>query len=261
MSQPPVSAAVPSVAARAGARLVAILLGPWLWLYLLGLGVGSLAWNLVAIALNPLLPPELGRRVGRAGIAYGYRFFWFCTRLGNLVRIDATGLDTLANETRGLIIAANHPSALDALAIIAYLPRAFCVMKASLMRNPCLGAGARLARYVANDSPRDMLQVAVAGVREGGQLVLFPEGTRTVGGRLNHFLPGVTSISQRADAPIQTVIIETDSPYLGKGWPIWKSPPEPIVFRLRLGRRFEPDPDPQGQLKQLEAYFRRELGG
>ena len=251
---------VPRLAPRLGERIVAILLGPWLWLYLAGLGIGSLAWNLIAMLLLPVLPEAAARRIGRAAIAYGYRFFWFCTWLGNLVRIHVEDdLSALGAEPHGLVIAANHPSALDALAIIACLPRAFCVMKASLMRNPCLGAGARLARYASNDSPRDMLQIAEE-VRRGGHLVLFPEGTRTVDGRLNRFLPGVSTIAQRANVPIQTIIIEAESPYLGKGWPIWKSPPKPIVFRLRLGRRFEPDPDHAGQLARLEAYFRRELG-
>jgi len=245
---------------RPGARVLVVLLAPWMWIFLLGLGLGSLAWNIAAFVLYPLLPPATGRRVGRAAIAYGYRFFWSCARLGGLVRIDASALDVLSREPGGLVIAANHPSMLDALAIVARLPRSFCIMKASLMRNPFLSAGARLARYVANDSPRDMLQVAVEGVREGGQLVLFPEGTRSVGGRLNRFRPGVSTIAHRAGAPIQAVIIDARSPYLCKGWPIWKAARFPIVFHLRLGRRFAPDPDHRGQLAALEAYFRGELG-
>ena len=69
---------------------------------------------------------------------------------------------------------------------------------------------------------------------------MFPEGTRTVTRPLNRFRPGITLIAKLAQAPIQTVFIETDSPYLGKGWPIWRAPPLPIVFRVRLGQRFAP---------------------
>ena len=53
-----------------------------------------------------------------------------------------------------------------------------------------------------------------------------------------------------AQVPIQTVIIETDSPYLGKGWPIWRTPRVPVVFRVRLGRRFAPEADHTGLLRQ-----------
>ena len=173
--------------------------------------------------------------------------------------MDSTDLDALRDETTGLIIAANHPSMLDALLIVAKLPQGVCVMKAELMRNIFLGAGARLARYIRNDSPRGMIRGAVANLREGAHLVLFPEGTRTVRRPINPFRPGITLIAQLAQVPIQTVIIETDSPYLGKGWPIWRRPALPVVFRLRLGQRFAPQADHAALLQRLERYFIEEL--
>jgi 1-acyl-sn-glycerol-3-phosphate acyltransferase len=240
--------------------LVRALLALWLYVLLLWLGLISLGWNLIAFVIYPLFPRRIGQRIGRGGIAYGYRFYWWCARLSGLMRIDARALQALRSEPGGLIIAANHPTMLDALLIVAQLPRSVCIMKASLMRNVFLGAGARLARYIRNDSPRKMIRHAVASLREGGQLVLFPEGTRTEGARLNCFRPGITVIAQRAGVPIQTVIIETDTPYLGKGWPLWRCPPLPIVFKLRLGQRFEPQDDAAHTLGELEAYFRKELG-
>ena len=157
-----------------------------LQLLLLGLGLISLVWNLIALVLYPLLPRALGLRVGRAGIAWGYRLFWAVARASGLLHMDADALRPLADE-RGLVIVANHPSLLDALMLVAQLPRSACVMKASLMRNPLLGAGARLARYIRNDSPRQMVHLAVDDLRAGGQLVMFPEGTRTTRAPLNPF--------------------------------------------------------------------------
>jgi 1-acyl-sn-glycerol-3-phosphate acyltransferase len=240
--------------------LVRALLTLWLYVLLVWLGLISLAWNLVAFLVYPLLPRRLGQRFGRAGIAHGYRLYWRCSRASGLMRIDASDLRVLRGQPGGLIIAANHPTMLDALLIVAELPRSVCIMKAALMRNVFLGAGARLARYICNDTPRTMIRRAIESLREGGQLVLFPEGTRTESGRLNRFRPGITVIARRAGVPIQTVIIETHSPYLGKGWPLWRCPPLPIVFKLRLGERFEPQSDVAQSLDRLEAYFRKELG-
>ncbi|WP_251970635.1 lysophospholipid acyltransferase family protein [Sphaerotilus microaerophilus] len=254
----------PPVPARRSAPLwQRLLLTPWMFVLLLWLGVISLVYNLAAFVLLPLLSDTRGAAVGRAGIAYGYRLFWACAQASGLMRIDAKALDALNADPQGLIIAANHPSMADALLIGARLPRTVCIMKASLVDNIFLGAGARLARYIANDSPRQMIRAAVESLRGGGHLVLFPEGTRTepaAGPRgLNPFRPGITLIALKAQAPIQTVIIETDSPYLGKGWPIWRLAPIPIVFRLRLGQRFEPDPHHDALLQRLEDYFRHEL--
>jgi 1-acyl-sn-glycerol-3-phosphate acyltransferase len=152
-------------------------------------------------------------------------------------------------------VVANHPSMLDAMMLVARLPRSACIMKASLMRNPFLAPGARLARYIRNDSPLGLIRLAVQDLQHGGQLVLFPEGTRTTAPPVNPFHGGVALIAKRAGVPIQTVFIDTHSPYLCKGWPLWRLPPLPIEFTVRLGRRFEPSDDPVAQLRELEAYF------
>ena len=71
-------------------------------------------------------------------------------------------------------------------------------MKAELLRNIFLGGGARLARYIRNDVGRGMVRDAVATLRDGDQLVIFPEGTRTVAPPVNPFQPGITLIAQLA---------------------------------------------------------------
>jgi 1-acyl-sn-glycerol-3-phosphate acyltransferase len=221
---------------------------------LLLLGLMSLAWNLVATLLYPLLPRERGLVLGRGTIAHVYRAFWKLASSTGILRMDAQALDQLRDEP-GLIIIANHPSMLDAVMLVSRLPRSACVMKASLMKNVFLGPGARLARYIRNDSPRGMIRLAVADLKQGGQLVLFPEGTRTTQHPINPFRPGVTLIAKLADVPIQSVFIDTDSPYLSKGWPLWRLPPLPIVFSVRLGERFMPSQDCDALLTQIEQYF------
>jgi 1-acyl-sn-glycerol-3-phosphate acyltransferase len=241
------------------ARLVGRLMrriASWLALQslLLLLALVSIGWNLIALVLLPLLPRAAGRRVGRAAIARGYRWYWGVVERCGMMSLRAEALDALRDEPR-LIVAANHPSMLDAPMIVARLPASFCVMKASLLRNPLLGPGARLARYIRNDTPLGVVRNAVNHLREGGQLVWFPEGTRTTRQPLNAFRPGVTLIAKMAGAPIQAVFIDTDSPYLGKGWPPWRLPPLPIRFSVRLGRRFDPAADPARLLEDLESYF------
>jgi 1-acyl-sn-glycerol-3-phosphate acyltransferase len=228
------------------------------YVLLIHLGAMSLTWNLVCTLLYPFLTRQQGVVVGRAAISSVYRGFWTCAQWLGLMRIDFTALDVLERDA-GLIIAANHPSMLDALLVIARVPRGICIMRASLMRNPFLGAGARLARYIRNEPSRGMIRSAVANLRAGGQLVLFPEGTRTIQAPINPFRPGITLIAQMAQVPIQTVIIESASPYLSKGWPIWRVPAFPVVFSARLGQRFAPEADHQGLLKRLEGYFADQL--
>jgi 1-acyl-sn-glycerol-3-phosphate acyltransferase len=223
------------------------------------LGAMSLAWNLLAPLLSLLLPRALAGRLGRSGGSYIYRCCWTTAEGLGLMEIDSRALDALRKEPGGLIVAANHPTMLDALLVVARLPRGVCVMKAELMRNIFLGGGARLARYIRNDVGRGMVRDAVQTLRDGNQLILFPEGTRTVASPVNAFKPGITLIAHLAQVPIQTVVIESFSPYLTKGWPLLKAPPVPVRIRLRLGRRFAADADHRAQLRRLEAYFAEEL--
>ena len=239
---------------RVGRVLLFAFAWPALQMQLLLLGALSLAWNLLALLLYPLLPRGTGLRIGRQMISRGYRWFWLIARCSGMLRLHAQALEMLRDE-RGLVIAANHPSMLDAVMLVARLPRCACIMKADLMRNPLLGPGARLARYIRNDSPRGMVRLAVDDLHNGGQLLLFPEGTRTTQAPTNAFGAAFTLIAKRAEVPIQTVFIDTDSPYLGKGWPLWKLPPLPIVFHVRLGRRFAPAADHLALQREIQAYF------
>lgn len=223
---------------------------PVFYLLLAGLGLASLAWNAITLPLQALLDEAHAARIGRAAISRIYRTFWRVAGWTGILQMDAQALDVLRDEP-GLIVVANHPSVLDALMIVARLPRAACVMKASLMRNPFLGPGAKLARYICNDSAVGTVRECVRDLRRGGQLVLFPEGTRTTRWPLNDFRPGVTGIARLARAPIQIVYIDTDSPFVAKGWPVLTPPPMPIRFAVRLGERIEPTGDEQALLHTL----------
>jgi len=224
------------------------------------LGLTSLVWALVAPLLSLLLPRHTRERIGRTAISLIYRSGWATAERLGMMEIDSSALDPLRDEPGGLIVAANHPAMYDAMVVVARLPRGACIMKAELVRNVFLGGGARLAGYIRNDSGRGMVRDAVACLKEGGQLIMFPEGTRTVRPPINPFKPGITLIAQLAQVPIQTVIIESDSPYLRKGWPLLRPPPAPVVIRVRLGQRFEPRADHRSLLRVLERYFAQELG-
>lgn len=248
--------AAPGVTARLRRGLQAVAF----YVLLLHLAAMSLTWSLAAALVYPFVPRAQGTVVGRAAISSVYRGFWKTAEWLGLMRVDCRALDVLQHDG-GLIIAANHPSMLDAMLVIARVPRGICIMRASLMNNPFLSGGARLARYIRNEPAKGMIRSAVENLRAGGQLVLFPEGTRTVHPPINPFRPGMTLMAHMAGVPIQTVFIETGSPYLSKDWPIWRLPSFPVGFSARLGQRFVPEADHARLLRRIEAYFAAELSG
>ncbi|MBC7681865.1 MAG: 1-acyl-sn-glycerol-3-phosphate acyltransferase [Ferruginibacter sp.] len=217
-----------------------------------------LHWTVLALPLYWLLPRKLGTWVGRWGINWVFRVYLHMLKWMGACQFDLSALDAL-RYAPGMVIAPNHPSLLDAVLVISHLSSVSCVMKAELMDNLLLGSGARLARYIRNDSLRSMVQLAVADVRKGNHLLLFPEGTRTTCIPVNRLQGTVGLIARQAQVPVQTVFIETNSPFLGKGWPLLRCPVMPMVYRVRLGKRFDPPDNVEAFARTLEQYFHTEL--
>ena len=97
--------------------------------------------------------------------------------------------------------------------------------------------------------------------RRVGLVLLFPEGTRTTRAPVNPLTGSAGVIARHAQVPVQVAFIETDSPYLGKGWPIFRVPRLPIRYRVRLGRRLEAAQDASDCTLALERELNRELAG
>lgn len=222
------------------------------------LGLICLTWSIFAIPLYFVLPRQMGTAVGRRGIMSGFRIYAWSLAVTRTYRLDLRAVDSL-KDGPPLILAPNHPCLIDALLILTRHPNIVCVMKSALMRNVFLGSGSRLARYVRNDSSRHMVKESVAHLREGGVLLLFPEGTRTTRALINPLVGSVGLIAKHAKVPVQTLVIETDSPFLSKGWPLFKRPTLPIVYRVRLGKRFDPPADVTAFTAELDRYYRQEL--
>ena len=227
------------------------------------IGLGTLAvfcliWLPFAMLLHLLLPRRIGQPLGRVVIAAGFRGYLGVLTLLCAARFDLSGLDHLRGEGP-VIVAANHPSLLDAVMIVSRLPNAVCVMKASLLDNVLFGAAARLAGYIRNDEPLEMILKAREELGRGAQLVVFPEGTRTTHFPLDPCQSAVGLIAARSRVPVQALLIEFSTPYLGKSWPLFRPPVLPLTCRIRLGRRFPPPADIPAFTAELEAYFRTEL--
>jgi 1-acyl-sn-glycerol-3-phosphate acyltransferase len=222
------------------------------------LGVICLTWSVFALPLYFILPRRAGTAIGRRGIMSGFRIYAWSLSVTRTYLLDLHDIDSLRGGPP-LILAPNHPCLIDALLILTRHPNIVCVMKSALMKNVFLGAGSRLARYVPNESSRQMIKESVAHLKDGGVLLLFPEGTRSTRAPINALVGSVGLIAKHANVPVQTLVIETDSPFLSKGWPLFRRPDLPITYRVRLGRRFDPPTDVPAFTAELDRYYRQEL--
>jgi hypothetical protein len=230
-----------------------------LLLLLVEIGVLSLAWNGLAWVLHRVLPARRGTVIGRVAIGHIYATLWRTAQALGMMQIDTGGLDALADEPKGLIIAANHPTMFDALIMVSRLPRGVCIMKAELMSNPFVGPGARLARYICNDSPRGVVRYAVRCLQEGGQLVLFPEARAPCIRRSTRFAPASASSPARGACRSRPSSSKPIHRTCAKGWPIWKRRPVEVRVASAAGAAIRTREDCDDLALKLERYFRRQL--
>ena len=239
----------------------------WLWEglafsgALLIFGTGGLIFSLFCWVGQFILPKRSGSVFGRWAIQKLFRFFVGYLQFTGLMKVEFRDEDLeLLNQEEGVIIAPNHPTLLDAVVMLSRLPRSVCIIKACLWRNPFLG-GAHLARYIRNDSHGELIRQSVKALEEGGQLLVFPEGTRTVVEPVNEFKRGFALMAKKAQVPVQTVLIETDTEAYRKGKPFFQRPQFPVCFQIRLGERFEPDEDENLRewVGDLQEYYQGEL--
>jgi 1-acyl-sn-glycerol-3-phosphate acyltransferase len=239
------------------------------WDYIM-MALGLLYWGifgglltLIGGPLHLILPRRTGERLGRAVLHQLFRKFVVYLRLSDLVRSDLTGLDKLKDIQGSFIVAPNHTSLWDVVFIIARLPSAVCVMKKPILCNPVLGGGARLAGYIANDRMTRLVRAASKSLQEGGQLLLFPEGTRTRPEVrwINPLKGGCAIIAKHSQVPVYPVFIRSNTRFLQKGWPLWKRPVFPIHIRFELGEPLVPQPGESSQAftARLEMIYEQEL--
>lgn len=221
-------------------------------------GVGGVLFTLLGAVLYPLFPRRFGARLGRFLITCIFWLYIVFIKSTGLFKFDLSALDALSSD-ESIVIVPNHPGLIDVVLVGSRLTNIVCIMKKDIQDNILFGGGARLAGYIRNDSTRNMVRAAVAELKQGSQLLIFPEGTRTTVQPVNEFTRAFALIARKAGVPVQTVFIEYSSAFLGKGWPLWKKPQFPLTFRVTLGKRFEVGGDTKSFVDDLENYFRERL--
>lgn len=203
-----------------------------------GTGLSFVAIGIGGIFVFPVLNFVIRSRERRAMIArHMIRFTFRCIvslmRVMGVFRYEINGRERL--ERHGLLILANHPTLIDIVFLMAFVKRADCIVKSRLWRNPFTHATVRAAAYVRNDDHGvRLIEDCVAAVRRGGNLIIFPEGTRTPASGSISLKRGAANIAVRAQCNVTPVLIRCMPPMLVKGEKWWRLPSSPSHFSIEV---------------------------
>lgn len=207
-----------------------------------------------AIALTIGFAPTLlfGRRGGQFSAKSWCRMVLFGLR-------GICGITTRLEGARHLpvgptIVAANHQSMWETLYLFTVLERPTFVVKRELLQVPIFGFWLARTGAIAIDrsaGPRALKQLtnqASERLAEGGQIVIFPEGTRTRPGVRRRFHPGVAAIY--ADTGASCVPAGHDS---GRHWCHPGPAKIPGEICIRFGPAISPGLDRREFMSQLSS--------
>ena len=168
------------------------------------------------------------------------------------VTVQVEGMENL-EVGKPYIFAANHQSQFDIFALDGYLLVDFrWLAKKELLRIPLVGHAMKLSGTVFIDRSRGRqamksLTEAAKRIADGTSVVVFPEGTRSVDGRLQPFKSGAMYLAIKSGVDIVPMSISGGFEILPKGNFLAR----PGQLRIRIGEPIASSDYNQKQKQEL----------
>lgn len=198
-------------------------------------GIGGLVLWLTVFPLQALLLRDSARRqrAARTVVQGAFRLFVGWMRLLGLICSEVLGAEKL--QRRGLLILANHPTLIDVAFLISLVPNASCVVKSTLATHPCTRGPVRATGYICNNPDSDLMLACAETLAAGSNLIIFPEGTRSLPGQALKMQRGAAQIALRGGLDITPVRIRCEPLGLYKGQTWWTVAKCPLRFTIEVG--------------------------
>lgn len=150
------------------------------------------------------------------------------------VKSQGHGVERLGEAGPKLVVA-NHPTLIDVLALLAFMPQADMIVSKTRVNNPFLRRLIRSCGYLRNDDGLAIVTECVDRIRAGRSLIVFPEGTRSPRRGLHRLQRGAAHIALRAPCDLLPVVISCDPPAFGKGQKWYDLPDRAVRMTLVVG--------------------------
>jgi 1-acyl-sn-glycerol-3-phosphate acyltransferase len=151
-----------------------------------------------------------------------YRGFFFLVR--KLMPGHRWDIQPEVREIRSSVIVCNHRSYLDSILLISLYERHNTIVKSRLFDIPFFGRMLQWSGYIPSSAQGRFAEMMIqrlegmdAFLAEGGNLIVFPEGTRSPNGSLGRFNKGAFKIARRCRAPLQVLFIRNTDRMFRRG--------------------------------------------
>lgn len=181
--------------------------------------------------------------------------------------LQVSGLEKLP-ASGAYIISSNHQSFLDPLILAGVVPqdvfmRTFAVGTSEIFGEGFMRRLARSIKVIVVDPDANLvpaMRAGAFGLRNGGVLILYPEGERSIDGTPKIFKKGAAILSIHMQAPIVPVAIEG----FHDAWPRNKAFQKFAPLRMKIGDPILPPPESEASeaaYEKLTAELKAKVVG
>lgn len=204
-------------------------------------GIGGLILSYIYFPLMCLFTRDTERRKIKAQYAIHFMFKWFVRLMAwtGVGKFHFQGFEQLQQD-RGCLIIANHPTLIDYVTIVSRLPRCENIVKEALWSNPFCKRVVATAGYIPNREAQETLDEIQATLSQGNNLLMFPEGTRTVPNQPIVLKRGAAQLALRTGARIRLIHIDCTPTTLSKQEKWYNIPKTRPHFSVIVGEKIDP---------------------
>ena len=169
------------------------------------------------------------------------------------------------NKEVSYIYASNHSSLFDIPVMLATIDdNVRIIYKKELEKVPLFGPGLRYGPFIAIDrsDPRKSMksiEEAVESIRSGDSVIIYPEGTRSLDGKLQEFKRGGFLLASRAGNPIVPISIIGTYNILPSGQKRFRKGTVKFIFHDPVENKAQNKSEEQELMKKVHEIIGSEL--
>lgn len=160
------------------------------------------------------------------------------------------------------VIIANHSSFLDILLTLMLYPKLLIVTNDWVWNSPFFGRVVQMAGFIragGEAPPEERLKELEEAVKDGYSIIIFPEGTRSVDGKIGRFHKGAFLMAEKLNIDILPILIHGAGEAISKGDLQLKN----TTISMKILPRIKPEDTRFGssyseRTKQISKYFKAE---
>ncbi len=189
-----------------------------------------------------------------------YRIFFFLVR--GIIPGHTWHVEKQVREITSSVIICNHRSYLDSIFLISLFRRHKTIAKGTLFSIPFFGWMLKYSGYIPSPSGKNAGRILIQHMEdmhdffaEGGNLFVFPEGTRIKNGTVGEVNQGAFKIARLFQVPIEVLLIRNTEKLFQPGNFLFNTQ-GPNAISLQKLDTIHPDPDNKTAISKITAHVR-----